>query len=614
MYDEIMESVVSNLAVKAISAAIPKVFGFINSKYRISISDENKNKYRDNCINILFIKTIMSPDNAVYIDDIYVPLNIEGEGTVKISIGDSVTLDYDDRALIIKGIAGMGKSTVLRKLFSTCCKEGRYFPIFYEFKNYNGGEIEDCIRRHLLISGLRLNFDHISKVLNDSNTKLFMDAFDECPLEHRDELLFQIQKIIGMYGCRLIVTSRPDTEIDAIAALKTYNISYLTPQQIEKIVAISAADEAKATNLCEAIARTPFHRPSESILKSPILVVLLCVSYNMGEDIPDTLSEFYEKIFDTVFTKHDNIKSGVHRNRIFNDNRRIYQELFKYLSFISQRAELSEFNRDKLIYFSSQALQIVGKDQGLADRFSDEIIKITNLIIKDGYDQYRYVHKSIQEFFSASLVAKMKIEEKKAFYNACTKNLSFYRNFSNSLLFLQDIDYIDYMDYFFIPFVNLAIGCEREPIPDDYSPSEKLINTFTKSIKLRAKHDVFIARKLKVKQDTWELSFPAIEEGVPSKSILFTTAARELYHQLSNYEENTCKAIIDLNHRDGEYYIATLDEIIENCALTHDQVVTALITNVGAMFWKRYNNALYDVSQYKTRLYGSPAFDFSTGL
>lgn len=612
MYDEIMQSVVSKLAVQAISAAIPKVFDFINLKYGISISDANKNKYRDNCINILFIKTIMSPDNAIYIDDIYVPLNIEGEGTVKISVEDSVTLDYDDRALIIKGIAGMGKSTVLRKLFSTCCKEGRYFPIFYEFKNYNGGEIEDCISRHLLIYGLRLNLEEISNLLNDSNTKLFMDAFDECPFEHRDELLFQIQKIIGMYGCRLIVTSRPDTEIDAIAKLKTYNISNLTPKQIEKIVVKYAADEAKATNLCEAIARTPFHRPSESVLKSPILVILLCVSYNMGEDIPDTLSEFYEKIFDTVFSKHDNIKSGVHRNRLFNDNRRIYQELFKYLSFISQRAELSEFNRTKLINFSSQALQILGKDQSLADRVSDEIIGITNLIITDGYDRYRYVHKSIQEFFSASLVANMKKEEKIAFYNLCTINISFYRNFSNSLLFLQDIDYIDSMDYFFIPFVNLAIGCEREPISDDYCPPEKLINAFIKSIKLRAKHDVFVDNKMKIKRDTWELSFPAIEESVPSKAILFTTASRELYHHLSNHGENTCKAIIDLNHRDGEYYIATLDEIIENCAIKHDQVVTALVTNVGAMFWKRYNKALEDISHYKTRLCGSPAFDFSS--
>src|SRR5690606_26787149 len=144
-----------------------------------------------------------------------------------------------------------------------------------------------------------------------------------------------------------------------------------------------------------------------SVLKTPILVVLFTISYNIGEEIPTTLSQFYENIFETVFYRHDNLKGKVNRVRYWNDNRKIYKDIFCCFCFVSQQDNLSSFISDKLVELICLALQYNGQDKSLADKISDELMKITNLIIEDGFNEYKFIHKSIQEFFSASFVKSM---------------------------------------------------------------------------------------------------------------------------------------------------------------------------------------------------------------
>lgn len=72
------------------------------------------------------MRTLHNADYDIFLDDIYYPLTVEvASNKDKVVIKDGVTLPFHGIVNIV-GIAGQGKSTILRKLFSE------------EIKNQNG--------------------------------------------------------------------------------------------------------------------------------------------------------------------------------------------------------------------------------------------------------------------------------------------------------------------------------------------------------------------------------------------------------------------------------------------------------------------------------------------
>ncbi|EKN6381759.1 NACHT domain-containing protein, partial [Yersinia enterocolitica] len=389
----VLTSAANNLAKKTIEST----FDFLVKKYELIDILRFKDHYLEYCEKNLEIKTLVSQDKSFHVDDIYIPIHIMQSGTqTRQEINGITTLD-NDRAILIKGLAGQGKSTLLRKLLSNNAKRFSRLPVFYELKNYNGGTLELSISKSLSHFGVKISEHALKKLLSDSNVKIYLDAFDEVRPEFRSELTDEIKRFINSFKCHVICTSRPDTEIDALSEFRTFSVCELTEEQIFGIIKKTASDQEKCNELCDALRRSPLHTNKDSILKSPILVVLFCISYNLGEDIPNTLSQFYSNIFDTVFHRHDNIKGKVYRERHWNDNRRIYRELFDCLCFISLRDGLNGFSHEKLVKFVSISLTHINEECSIAEKAVKELSSITNLIIEDGFNEYRFVHKSIQE-------------------------------------------------------------------------------------------------------------------------------------------------------------------------------------------------------------------------
>lgn len=473
-----IETLVTSAATSATKSLIAKTVGetweFLLNKYKLRDIEDFKKKYIAHCEKILHVKTLASQDQAVFIDDIYVPLQLEGVNTISIEVMGKTTLDFVNRAILIKGLAGQGKSTILRKLLANDAKIVGRLPIFYELKNYQGGTIESAIAKNLEQSGIALSTEHVKIVLDDSNVKLYLDAFDETPPEFRSELLEEIGRLINRYNCHLICTTRPDTELNSLVHADIYRVAPLSSEQVEAIIYKTSADPDKAFELCEALRRSPLHQGPESILRSPILVVLFCISYNLGEEIPTTLSQFYANIFDTVFYRHDNLKGKVNRIRHWNDNRRIYRALFDYFCFISQRSGVNSFTREKFTDFIADSLAYMSEDKYLADKVADELISITNLVIQDGFNEYRFVHKSIQEFFSSSLICSLSTDKKVGFYKLCRTDVAFNSVFSNTLFFLEEIDYYAYCEYYLIPAVSNLLNLSKKPLEEDFLPDTEL--------------------------------------------------------------------------------------------------------------------------------------------
>lgn len=178
-----MDAIVGGLSKPAANMVAKKtigsVFELLAKKYELVDILKFKNNYLEYCDKILEVKTLVSQDRIYHIDELFVPVHLVQPGSsAKFEINDNTALD-NDRALLIKGLAGQGKSTLLRKLLSNNAKRFSRLPIFYELKNYKGGKIELSIAASLDDSGVKLGPYALNRLLLDSNVKVYLDAFDE---------------------------------------------------------------------------------------------------------------------------------------------------------------------------------------------------------------------------------------------------------------------------------------------------------------------------------------------------------------------------------------------------------------------------------------------------
>ncbi|HHQ4711048.1 TPA: hypothetical protein ACSP2O_000903, partial [Aeromonas veronii] len=88
----------------------------------------------------LKIRTLHSAEADIYLDEIYSPLTLSANSDVTICVDNNFSLEYRKIVNII-GIAGQGKSTILRKIFLEEMKRGLIFPFFIELRKLNGESI-----------------------------------------------------------------------------------------------------------------------------------------------------------------------------------------------------------------------------------------------------------------------------------------------------------------------------------------------------------------------------------------------------------------------------------------------------------------------------------------
>lgn len=591
------------------STILSDVFDSLITKYRLSSFSKFKDNYLKLCSGNLLIKTIASPDSSVHVDEIYVPLELSGHSRVEVENG--TTLDNSSRASLIVGYAGQGKSTILRKLLANNIVRISRLPFFYELKKYTGGEIENAISKDLDAQGIKFTTGGLKEIFNDSNVKLFLDAFDECPVEHKAELYAEIDKLVRKYNCNIICTTRPDTELDALVGVDIYKVEFLRERQIKAIISKTCGDIAKSLELCNALERSEFHRDSDSVLRSPILVVLFCTSYNLGISIPDSLSQFYKNIFDTVFLKHDNIKGGVSRSRYWNDDRSIYRNVFDYFCFISQRSSISNFSFSELSALISDTLKYLNRESSASDLISKELVQITNLIIRDGYDDYKFIHKSIQEFFCASfLVSGLDTDKKSDFYIKCAEELGFYSIFSNTLLFMREIDSFDYLSSYMVPAVNKLLNLDMKLILDDFVVDTALIEKYADAVTFVVYYEEGFDRRGGAIVSA-EIYSPKINASVKN------TFANKMFSMASGFlkfksPSNALLKVIassSIGLGDGRFQ-STLREIHVALGISPEDIESSLLLSLSLLFRKEYNLGIEQIANRTSQVTKQGYLDF----
>jgi len=397
---------------------------------------------RKHVLPVLKMRTLHNADYDILLDDIYYPLSATvASNKDKINIKDGFTMPFNGIVNII-GIAGQGKSTILRKLFSEEIKHLTRIPFFIELRRVEGSDIISHLMSILVSCGVECNIESVKILLQSKKIVLMLDGFDEVKHDQRVQMMNAILQLYYQYNTPIIATTRPNTEICLVS--NVYNV-YIDDLNIYDKVSILnvlskndrfSSDQTSFKVLADLICDK---EELADTVCNPILVTLLYYCYPYMSDIPNNIVEFYRSLFDTLYARHDKIKAYARERKspIIGEKAKLAFAAICYNSLMDEKFELWS---DELYKYAEDAIETEGYSSECATDFISDIKDITCLIQEEGNNRHVFLHKSVQEFYAAFAVANLDIEFKKEIYASLLELIKNSEHLDNFLLFLYSLD------------------------------------------------------------------------------------------------------------------------------------------------------------------------------
>jgi hypothetical protein len=208
--------------------------------------------------------------------------------------------------------------------------------------------------------------------------------------------------------------------------------------------------------------------------------------------------------------------------------------------------------------------------------FLNDIVKITCLVLKD-VDQYRFIHKTVQEYFAASMVHRKPESWARDFYFKMVD--SGCRGFWNQeLAFLNEIDKFRYNKYFLVPSLCKLIGVAKKHLNDvKINITSDIIKEKLSQVELGLRIDhgkgnvcrITLANSLwpyndKFTSRLFRINFTPVVSAILTNKIRYRTAEREAY-------------INDGSGR-AKVYVVKLQDILNSGYLLSE--ITDLLTDI----------------------------------
>jgi len=409
-----------------------------------------KNKFIEKHVqHTLKMRTLINPNDDVTITDIYHPLTVvTASNGDPISIKDDFILQFSGIANII-GIAGQGKSTILRKLFLEEIKKAERVPFFIELRNVPDGDILTHFKNLLKSLHITVTDSNVEYLLQSKKIVLLLDGFDEIRQETTVKAIHAILELNKTYGCPLITTSRPHTQICQMPGIKNLMVKKIDLEDKLRILNLIERQDNKSNkttfrNLCNLLIENTYF---EETISNPIMVTLLYHCFPYMDEVPKDITDFYRQLFGVLYARHDKTKGYNNRERESCIDVEPARAIFSNLCLKSLLKEQYNLDSHTLHQYIKIAIKSHGYDEKLAEAFINDIVKITCLLQADGSDRFVYLHKSVQEFFAAFFISTMQDKSiKSQIYAYLRKSLLSSPELDNLLQFLYYLDNLSFLN------------------------------------------------------------------------------------------------------------------------------------------------------------------------
>lgn len=454
--------------------AMPIVKDYVVPKIKTLIASRKVKKEYEKSIKLTFanylersyesnsiMNTLALKDHQMKIDDLYIPLTVnyssfengvKVDGEITINCYDSRFLPKFRKILLVDN-AGMGKSTIIKYLFLKVIEENKGIPLLIELRKLRRNDtIIDYIINE--INGIEeyLDEEDIYKMINDGDFIFFLDGYDEIKREDIEYISIELEKFISKSNKNnFILSSRDEKGLSSFGSFQRFNIRPLKRDESYKLLKKYDIEGKVSDMLVEELEKEENFKVIHDFLENPLMVSLLFMTYKNKKIIPNKKNIFYKYVYECLFEDHDLSKMGgfVHEKNSKLD----IDEFEKFMCILSAKTfdEGVSYSEDKFEKIISDIKLLFFKNYDFNSRdIIKDLLKVVPFFLKEG-NEYRWVHKSFQEFFLAKYIYSSEKRKKYLHKISNEKNIG---KFYNVLDFYYDIDIDGFEKYIIMPFLN----------------------------------------------------------------------------------------------------------------------------------------------------------------
>ena len=460
-----------------------------------------------------YTKTFLFRNEKVNFYDTFYPVTLRNSKK-KINFNDLEELFKETNFLSIIGNAGSGKSMLMKHIFLLSIKQIFQVPIVIELRNLNHyeGSFTSYIHEIITDKSLAPTKKILDRILDNGNFLFLLDGYDEIYSERKQKISNDIEKFTDKYHKNLfILTSRPGANAESFPRFDSCYVKPLTTTQIKEFTKkqLENIEEGQLADKIIDVIDKPENKEYSAYLSSPLLLSMFIMTFKSYPELPKLKSKFYWNVYDTLCTKHDTFTKhgGYQHERISglqNDDISKILEWFSYISLFE-----GNYNFDEQ-YFKTTLNKILEKIDVKCDtdKIIQDLVVAISIIIIDGLE-YKFPHKSLQEYFAAMLISSLTKENKEKIYTikfGSLKDLTHGGNL-NFWDLCNELDSICFNRYFVLHHL-------RELIKNiDESSKESIVYSFFKYLGF--------GQGLKLKDGSTTYEFNSYSYyGIPIESIM----------------------------------------------------------------------------------------------
>ncbi|PJO43821.1 NACHT domain-containing protein [Lysinibacillus xylanilyticus] len=435
-----------------------------NNLYENAFEDKFKDYLKRAYERNNVMNTIVFQNRPKSLEDLYVPLTLRSSHSSEEILINKYQEDFVNKykKFVITDSAGMGKSTLLKRMFTDSMKSNVGVPIFIELRKLSStNKLIDEIFKELNPIDDEFDRSFVLNLIEKGDFIFFLDGYDEIPLEHRINVTVDLQSFISKASDNIfILSSRPQSAIASFADFYEFKIK---PLEINEAFALlKKYDETNtlAEQIINIISKDKNSENLKEFLINPLMVSLLFKGYEYKQTISYKKSIFYRQVYDALYENHDLTKGGafVHEKLSGLDIEEFHAVL-RIAAYLTWKVGKVEYDRDEIIKFLTKARSYTNI-KFMESKFLEDLVANVPLFYKEG-NLYRWKHKSLQEYFSAQYICTDSKDLQEKILSNIYSSLNF-DSYLNVIDLCYDIDYKTFRRSIIYKFVCEALNYDHE--------------------------------------------------------------------------------------------------------------------------------------------------------